>query len=136
MCVWVHVSVGMCVCVCTHECVCVCVYMCVCEYMCCANLMRGKLICHRYLKMGHKTLKQNSSTLLTNTGRGYLTLESEVADGATCKVDLASACNSYSCPMSRGYACALVTVVRALAHYFHVFSFAQLKLLLVFFIYF
>ena len=45
--------------------------------------------------------------------------------------DLASACNSYSCPMSRGYACALVTVVRALAHYFHVFSFAQLKLFFI-----
>ena len=41
--------------------------------------------------------------------------------------DLASACNSYSCPVSRGYACALVTVVRALAHYFHVFFFRPAK---------
>ena len=29
--------------------------------------------------------------------------------------------------MSRKYACALVTVVRALAHYFHVFLFCSVK---------
>ena len=42
--------------------------------------------------------------------------EYELGDTILICEDLASACNSYSCPMSRGYACALVTVVRSQAH--------------------
>ena len=40
---------------------------------------------------------------------------------------LASACNSYNCPLSRGYACAWSLAVRALCSLLHVLSLSSVK---------